>query len=102
MIMPLRKEMQSFTERNKILEVVKPLISTTNSKTVLIDIPEVKKVIGDAKVCWGCTSTTCLIRQNLSLRLTRKRFVNKLCMTRKLLIGDKVLITSLETKVEKD
>ena len=88
--------------RSKILEAVKPLVGTADPKTVVVDIPEVKKIIGDAKVCWGCTSTTCLLRQNLSLRLTKKRLVNKLCMTRRLLIGDKVLVTSLETKVEKD
>ena len=80
---------------------MKPLISTDPKKTV-VEIPEVLKIIGDAKVCWGCASSTCLKRQILSRRLAKKKFVNKFCMTRKLLLGDKILLTSLETKVEKN
>ena len=71
--------------RSKILEVVKPLIGTDPKKTV-VEIPEVQKIIGDAKVCWGCASSTCLIRQILSGRLAKI----------------KILITLLETKVEKN
>ena len=77
-------------------------MGTADPKTVVVDIPDVKKIIGDVKVCWGCTSATCLLRQNLSFRLTKKKMINKFCMTRKLTMGDKKLLTTLGTKVEKN
>ena len=68
--------------RGKIFEVVKPLIGSDSNK-VVADIEEVKAIIGDTKVCWGCLSSTCLIRQNLSGRMTGKKLVNRHCAIRK-------------------
>ena len=38
--------------RGKILEVVKPMIGSDPTK-IVIDIPEIKALIGDKKVCWA-------------------------------------------------
>ena len=87
--------------RSKILEIVKPLIGSDPSKVVM-DIPEVKTVVGETRICWGCLSSTCLIRQNISGRMTGKKLVNRHCTTRRTVLGDKYLIISLQTKVGKD
>ena len=60
---------------------LKQLIGIEPTKVVM-EIPEVKTAIGDAKVCWGCLSSTCLTRQNVSKKAMGKKFVNKHCMTR--------------------
>ena len=87
--------------RSKIKTIVEPLIGTEPNKAVM-EIPEVITAIGDAKVCWGCLSSTCLIRQSVSKKAMGKRFVNKHCMSRKTVMGDKNLMTSLQTLVGKD
>ena len=87
--------------RSKIFEVVKPLIGTEPTKAV-VDIEEVKAIIGETKVCWGCLSSTCLLRQNLSGKMTSKKLVNRHCTTRKTVLGDKYLTISFQTKVGKD
>ena len=79
--------------REKIFKVVKPLIGSDPKKAV-VDIEEVKTIIGDARVCWGCLSSTCLHRSNISVRLSGKKLINKYCATRKLLLGDSILTKS--------
>ena len=68
----------------------------------MVDILEVQKIIGNAKVCWGCLSSTCLTRQLISGRMTKNKLLNRYCATRKVLLGDKILLTSLQSKVGKD
>merc|ERR1712030_59852 len=46
------------TRRGKILEIVKPLITSDPAKPV-VDVPEVKTIVGDTKICWGCLSQVC-------------------------------------------
>ena len=40
------------TRRGKILEIVKPILTTEPAKPV-VDVPEVKNLVGDSKICWG-------------------------------------------------
>ena len=87
--------------RSKIKAIVEPLIGTEPTKVVM-EIPEVRTAIGDARVCWGCLSSTCLIRQNISAKVTGKKFVNRHCMTRRTVLGDRNLMTSLQAQVGKD
>ena len=87
--------------RSKIEAIVKPLIGTDNTKA-MIDIPEVKTLIGDVRVCWVCLSSTCLLRQRISGKITGKKLVNRYYMTRKTVLGDKNLLTSLQSPVGKD
>ena len=47
--------------RLKIEEVVKPMIGSNKSQ-VVIDIQEVKNILGNRSVCWGYLSEVCLIR----------------------------------------
>ena len=46
------------TRRENILKIVEPLIAKEPTKAV-VDVPEVKALIGTATVCWGCLSATC-------------------------------------------
>merc|ERR1712074_517256 len=68
----------------------------------VIDVPEVRTLIGKTTVCWGCLSSTCRTRQLLSQRILEKKLVNKFCPVKKVLLGDKNLSRSLKGKVEKD
>mgnify|MGYP003327475674 CR=1 FL=1 len=72
------------------------------STKVVVEIPEVKTVISDVRVCWGCLSSTCLLRQKISAKVTGKKLVNRHCMTRRTVLGDKNLMTSLQAQVGKD
>ena len=45
----------------------KPLIGKIDGKTAIIDIPEVKEVIKDTYVCWGCLAEVCIQRQKVSV-----------------------------------
>ena len=68
----------------------------------MLTIPEVKTILEGVSVCWGCLSNTCLIRQRLSGKLTGKKLVNKYCMTRRTVLGDRNLLISLQSPVGKD
>ena len=87
--------------RGKILEVVKPMIASYPTKAV-VDIPEVKTIIGETRICWGCLSQVCMIRQNISRKIMGKRLVNRHCPSGRAVLGDKYLVISLQTKVGKD
>ena len=89
------------TRREKILKIVEPLMSSDPTKAV-IDIQEVKNLIGEAKLCWGCLSQVCRTRQMLSLRLLGRKLVNKYYPVRRVLVGDRNLSRSLKGKVIKD
>ena len=89
------------TRREKILKIVEPLMSSDPTKAV-IDVQEVKNLIGEARICWGCLSQVCRTRQVLSQKLLGKKLVNKYCPVRRVLIGDRNLSRSLKGKVGKD
>merc|ERR1712074_290266 len=59
------------TRRENILKIVEPLIAKEPTKAV-VDVQEVKALIGTATVCWGCLSSTCRTRQLLSQRLVNR------------------------------
>ena len=88
--------------RLKIEEVVKPLVGGPDKSQVVIDLPAVKTILGNTAVCWGCLSELCLIRQRLSFKLTGRKMVNKFCLTRRTVLGDKNLLLSLHTPCSKD
>ena len=87
--------------RDKILEVVEPLVGSVPKK-VIVNIPEVKTIVGESKICQGCLSSTCLIRRIIAREITGKSLVNRHCRLRKVLLGDTHLLTLLQSKVEKD
>ena len=74
--------------KKEVEKVVKPLIGKVDGKTAIIDIPEVKDVIKDAYVCWGCLAEVCMQRQKVSMKTIHKKLVNKFCINQKLLIGN--------------
>merc|ERR1712030_154589 len=88
-------------KRENILKIVEPLITKEPTKAV-VDVPEVRTLIGKTTICWGCLSLTCRTRQLLSQRLMDKKLVNKFCPVRKDLLGDRNLSRNLKGKVEKD
>ena len=61
--------------KKKIEEVVKPMVGKSDGKIAIIDIPEVKDVIGTAYVCWGCLSEVCMQRQKISFKISGKKLV---------------------------
>ena len=67
---------------------MKPLIGKIQDKTAIIDIPEVKEIVKDAYICWGCLVEVYIQRQKVSVKTIRKKLVNKFCINRKLFIGD--------------
>ena len=87
--------------RGKILKIVEPLMTSDPRKPV-IDVPEVKNLVGETRICWGCLSQTCRARQSLSQKLVGKKLVNKFCPLKRVLIGDKNLSRSLKGKVGKN
>ena len=89
------------TRRGNILKIVEPLLASEPNKAV-IDVQEVKTLVGEAKICWGCLSQVCRTRQLLSQKILGKKLVNKFCPVRKVLLGDKNLSRSLKGKVDKD
>lgn len=89
------------TRRGKILEIVKPLITSDPAKPV-VDVPEVKTLVGDTKICWGCLSQVCRARQYVSQRFMGKKLVNRYCPVRKVVLGDRNIAHSLQSKVSKD
>ena len=64
------------TRRAKILEVVKPLLGSDPNKAV-VDIADVKTVVGESKICWGCLRSTCLTSQIISRKMTVKKLQSK-------------------------
>ena len=82
------------TRRGKILEIVKPILTTDPAKPV-VDVPEVKTLVGDAKICWGCLSQVCRQRQYVSQRFMGKKLVNRFCPVRKAVLGDRNLTRTL-------
>ena len=83
--------------RAKILEIVKPMVNSDPTKAV-IDVAEVKTLVGEAKICWSCLSQTCLSRQIISRKyLKGKKLVNRFCTLRRMTLGDKSLEKSLNT-----
>ena len=75
---------------------------TTDPTKAVVDVQEVKTLIGETRICWGCLSLTCRTRQLLSQKILGKKLVNKYCPVKKVLLGDRNLTRSLKGKVEKD
>ena len=50
--------------RGNILKIVEPMMTTDPTKAV-VDVPEVKILIGETRICWGCLSLVCRTRQLL-------------------------------------
>ena len=67
----------------------------------IVDIPEVKTIIGESKICGGCLSSTCLIRQNLSIEIIGRRFIIRYCRFGKALLNIHSL-KMLQQKVERN
>ena len=68
----------------------------------VMDIPEVKALVGEARICWGCLSLICRDRQMLSKRLLGKKVVNRFCPVQRVTLGDKNLVRNLKGKVSKN
>ena len=75
-------EEEDNARREKILKIVEPMIPKEPTKAV-IDIPEVKTLAGEARVCWGCLSLICRDRQMLSQKILGRKVVNRFCPVQK-------------------
>ena len=94
-------EEEDNTRRENILKIVEPMIPKEPMKAVM-DIPEVITLVGEARICWGCLSLICRIRQMLSQRILGKKLVNRFCPVQKVLLGDRNLVRNLKGKVGKN
>ena len=54
-------ETEDYKMKEDILKVVETLKDEDPKKPV-VEIPEVQKIIGTAKICWGCFSGICRTR----------------------------------------
>ena len=81
------KEEEDNNMRKEILEAIEPKIGSDPSKPV-IEMEEVKKIVGVKRVCWGCISKICWDRQRMSVKVINKKLINRHCPIRKLLLGD--------------
>merc|ERR1712173_3664 len=68
-------EKEDNDRKEEILKVVEPMI-VKDSTQIVVDIPEVKKVIGNAKVCWSCFSALCSSRRMLAMSTLKKKLPN--------------------------
>jgi hypothetical protein len=80
-------EIEDNARKEEILKVVEPMI-VKDSQQVVIEIPEVQKIIGKARVCWSCFSEICSTRRMLAMSHLKKKAVNKGCPNRKMTLGD--------------
>jgi len=71
-------EIEDFTMKEEILKVVENM-TTEDPKKPVIEIPEVQKVLGTAKVCWGCFSGICRTRQYIGQPILHKKAINRFC-----------------------
>lgn len=83
------KHIRDDIRRGNILKIVEPLMTTEPTKAVM-DVQEVKTLVGEVRICWSCLSQTCRTRQLLSQRVLGKKLVNKYCPVKKVLLGDKI------------
>merc|ERR1712105_3042 len=90
-------EIEDFTMKEEILKVVENM-TTEDPKKPVIEIPEVQKVLGTTKVCWGCFSGICRTRQYIGQPILHKKAINRFCPNKKTLLGDKDLKRILKTK----
>ena len=78
--------------RKKVGETLTPLVSTLDGKMPIIDVSAVKEIIGNAKICSGCLSEICRMKQRVAMKTVQKKLVNKGCQKGRLLVGNKDLI----------
>ena len=70
----VKVEFKKDNARKRIIETaVKPQIGKQDVKTIVADMPEVKEIVKDVHVCWGCLSEACLKRQKLSFKLLKDK-----------------------------